>query len=160
MWSAYTYPLRLASSIIFIVWWFGWFSSIRNTAYFVLNKIAMIVLGDESQYNWQSALISIIINMVPIAIFQGVYHKSGTLSLTPLIIGSTATSIITFIKNSLMHKSVNRATNTRSIIMIAVEILVCAMLVLLYHLATLSNVSLSIFLGIDIGIYFSLNLLK
>jgi hypothetical protein len=46
MWSAYTYPLRLASSIIFVVWCMGWVSSIKNTAYFILNKMAMIILGD------------------------------------------------------------------------------------------------------------------
>jgi hypothetical protein len=120
----------------------------------------MIVLGDESQYNWRNSLKSILLNMIPIAIYEGIYCKTGVSSLNPLIIGSAVTSIITFIKNKLVHKCVNRATNTRSIIMIIIDILVFIMLVLLNSLANLSNVSLSIFLGIDIGIYFGFNILK
>lgn len=158
--SPYVYPLRLASSLIFLLWWFGWFSSLKNTIYFILNKIATIILGDESQYNWQVALKSILNNMIPIAIYEGIYNRTGRYSLTPLIIGSTLTSIATFIKNSIYHKAVNRATHTRSIIMILSDLLVCAMLVLLYQLASLENVSLSIFLGIDIGIYFVFGILK
>lgn len=160
LWSPYTYPLRLTNSIIFILWWLGWFSSIKSTIYFILNKIAMIILGDESQYNWQNALKSIITNMIPIAIYEGSYYRTGFYSLNPLIIGATVTSIITFIKNSFVHKRVNRASSTRSIIIIVIDVLVCIMLVLLYHLANLKDVSLSIFLGIDIGVYFGFNILK
>jgi hypothetical protein len=120
----------------------------------------MIVLGDESQYNWQNALKSILTNMIPIAIYEGVYYKTGSYSLMPFIIGSTLTSIITFIKNSFVHKSVNRTSNMRSFIMMVIDALVCIMLVLLYRLATLKDVSLSIFLGIDIGVYFGFNILK
>lgn len=98
--------------------------------------------------------------MIPIAIYEGIYYRNGRSSLSPLIIGSAITSIITFIKNTLVHKSVNRATHTRSIIMVAIDILVFIMLVLLYQLADLQGVSLSIFLGIDIGVYFGFNVLK
>lgn len=73
--------------------------------------------------------------MIPIAIYEGVYYRTGVYSLNPLIIGSAVTSVITFIKNRLVHKSVNRATNIRSIVLIVIDLLICAMLVLLYHLA-------------------------
>lgn len=73
--------------------------------------------------------------MIPIAIYEGVYYRTGVYSLNPLIIGSAVTSVITFIKNKLVHKSVNRATNIRSIVLIVIDLLICAMLVLLYHLA-------------------------
>ena len=98
--------------------------------------------------------------MIPIAIYAGVYYRTGVYSLNPLIIGSTVTSIITFLKNVLVHKSVNRATNIRSVALIVIDVLICAMLVLLYHLANLKDVSLSLFLSIDIGIYFGFNLLR
>jgi hypothetical protein len=98
--------------------------------------------------------------MIPIAIYEGIYYKTGKSSLSPLIIGSAITSIITFIKNVLVQKSVNRATYTRSIIMVVIDILVFIMLVLLYQLADLKAISLSIFLGIDIGVYFGFNILK
>jgi len=98
--------------------------------------------------------------MIPIAIYEGVYYRTGVYSLNPLIVGSVVTSVITFIKNRLVHKSVNRATSIRSIVLIVADLLICAMLVLLYHLASLKEVSLSLFLGIDIGIYFGFNLLK
>lgn len=98
--------------------------------------------------------------MIPIAIYEGVYYKSGTPSISPLIVGSALTSIITFIKNVLVHKSVNRATHTRSIIMVLIDILILIILVLLYKLADLKRASLSLVLGIDIGVYFGFNLLK
>lgn len=44
--SPYVYPLRLANSILFLLWWFGWFSSIKNTIYFIFNSIVTIILGD------------------------------------------------------------------------------------------------------------------
>lgn len=99
-------------------------------------------------------------NIIPIAIYEGVYYRSSKYSLTPLIIGATATSIVAFIKNRMMVRSVNRATSSRSFIAIGSDILVCTMLVLLYHLASLQNMSLSIFLAIDIGIYFGFEVLK
>jgi hypothetical protein len=98
--------------------------------------------------------------MIPIAIYEGIYYKNGKPSLSPLIIGSAITSIITFIKNVLVQKPLNRATHIRSIIMVVIDILVFIMLVLLYQLADLKAVTLSIFLGIDIGVYFGLNVLK
>ncbi len=98
--------------------------------------------------------------MIPIAICQGIYYKTGRSSLNPLIIGSTITSIITFIKNILVQKLVSKATYKRSIIMVSVDILIFIMLVLLYQLVDLKSISLSIFLGIDIGLYFVFNILK
>jgi hypothetical protein len=44
--NEHLYPLRFVSSIIFVTWWFGWISSIKNTSYLILNKVAMIILGD------------------------------------------------------------------------------------------------------------------
>jgi hypothetical protein len=73
--------------------------------------------------------------MIPIAIYEWVYYRTGVYSLNPLIVGSAVTSVVTFIKNRLVHKSVNRATSIRSIVLIVIDLLICAMLVLLYHLA-------------------------
>ena len=82
--------------MIFAVWWLGWISSIKNTAYLLLNKIAMIILGDEHQTSWINAIKSIITNMIPIAIYEGVYYRRESPSMSPLIIGATISSILTF----------------------------------------------------------------
>lgn len=154
------YPLRVVTSLVFLAWWMGWFSSIKNTLFFVLNRIVTIIFGEESQYNWLNAGKCIITNMIPFAIYEGIYYKNGEYSLNPLIVGPTVTSIVTFIKNNLVHNEVNKSERSRSYLMILVEALICIMLVLLHNLGKVSSVNLSIFLAIDIGIYFGFNVLK
>lgn len=117
--NEHLYPLRFACSIIFAIWWLGWISSIKNTVYLMLNKIAMIILGDEHQTSWINALKSIITNMVPIAIYEGIQYKRGSPSLSPFIIGATVTSILTFIKINQSMKDL-RNSNKRCVILIVI----------------------------------------
>lgn len=157
--NEHLYPLRFASSMIFAAWWFGWISSIKNTAYLVLNKIAMIILGDEHQNTWRNAIKSILTNMIPIAIYEGIYSKNGDPSMSPLIIGATVTSVFAFLQ---INQSTNdlKKSNKRCTILILIEFSVCLMLILLYHFANLEKISLSIFIGIDVGLYFGFNIIK
>lgn len=85
----------------------------------MLNKIAMIILGDEHQTSWINALKSIITNMVPIAIYEGIQYKRGSPSLSPFIIGATVTSILTFIKINQSMKDL-RNSNKRCVILIVI----------------------------------------
>jgi len=105
--------------MIFAAWWLGWISSIKNTAYLLLNKIAMIILGDEHQTSWINSIKSIIINMIPIAIYEGVYYRRESPSMSPLIIGATFSSILTFLKINQSMKDV-RNSNKRCIILIII----------------------------------------
>ncbi len=105
--------------MIFAAWWLGWISSIKNTAYLLLNKIAMIILGDEHQTSWINAIKSIITNMIPIAIYEGVYYRRESPSMSPLIIGATISSILTFLKINQSMKDV-RNSNKRCIILIII----------------------------------------
>lgn len=44
--------------------------------------------------------------MIPYAIYEGIYYQTSVYSLNPLIIGSTITAIVTFIKNKLVLKKI------------------------------------------------------
>ena len=79
----------------------------------------MIILGDEHQTSWINAIKSIITNMIPIAIYEGVYYRSESPSMSPLIIGATISSILTFLKINQSMKDV-RNSNKRCIILIII----------------------------------------
>ena len=79
--------------------------------------------------------------------------------MSPLIVGATISSILTFLKINVSMKDLKNS-NKRCVILIAIESIICLMLVLLYHFANLEKISFSIFIGIDIGLYFGFNIIK
>lgn len=107
--NVYLLPLRLINSLIFVTWMFGWVSSINNTLFFIANKIGMLILGNQSQHTFKYSVLGIIYNMIPIAIYELTYHLNSNVSLMPLIIGATVTSIFTFFRYNIFIKSMGTA---------------------------------------------------
>lgn len=99
--NKYLFPLRITNSLIFMTWWFGWISSINTTLFFIVNKIATFILGNQPESSFKSAFIGLINNMIPIAIYMITYARSGQPSLIPLIVGPIATSIVTFLRYNI-----------------------------------------------------------
>lgn len=79
----------------------------------------MIILGDEHQTSWINAIKSIITNMIPIAIYEGIQYQRDSPSMSPLIIGATVSSILTFIKLNQSMKDL-RNSNKRCLILIII----------------------------------------
>jgi hypothetical protein len=67
--NSFLFPLRLINSIIFVLWWFGWLSSLRSTLHFIVNRTGMLIHGNESQHTFKDAVIGLVVNTTPIAIY-------------------------------------------------------------------------------------------
>lgn len=99
-------------------------------------------------------------NLIPVAVHDGIYYKSNVNSLNPLIVAASLTSIITFFRFNHFLKDIGPNSYTRSICLIVLEAVICLMLCLIYSKSDLSSAKLSILLGIDIGLYFFFNVVK
>lgn len=119
----------------------------------------MLILGNESQNTFKDALIGVLVNLVPIGIYEILYKVKDESTLSSMLIGATVTSIFTFIRYSISTKNVSDSY-TRSIVLIILEILICLALVLIYKIANLPSLDLTIFLVIDIVIYVIMVLIK
>ena len=159
--SSSLFPLRTINSLIFVVWWLGWLSSLKTTLYFLLNKINTILLGNEPQPTFRDSLVRTITALISIAAYQINYKRFEEVSLQPMIVGSSLSSILTFIGyNCFLKKLSATLTLARPFILITIEILTLVLLVVLNASAKLEDLKLSLFLGIDLGIYVLLNVFK
>lgn len=52
-----------------MLWWFGWLSSLRSTLHFIVNRTGMLIHGNESQHTFKDAVIGLVVNTTPIAIY-------------------------------------------------------------------------------------------
>lgn len=157
--NPYLFPLRIINSLIFVTWWFGWLSSLGTTLYFILNKMATLILGNQSESSFKGALMGIINNMIPIAIYMIIYSRSGEVTLTPMITGASATSIVTFFRYNLFWNRIS-SNYWRSLILILIQVAVCIMLNILNSKVNLSSVNLTVLLAIDIALYVAFFLVK
>lgn len=104
-------------------------------------------------------IVSVILNMGGIAVFDGVYYNSRAISLTPLIVGATLSSILIFIKNTCVYKSTRNKSYIRSILMVGIEMGICLMLCLVYQLSN-QQINPTTFLAIDLAIYLLFAIVK
>jgi uncharacterized membrane protein YecN with MAPEG domain len=126
---------------LFLTWWMGWLSSLGSTLQLVLNKIGTIVLGNQSEWSLGGALLGVVVNLVPIAIYEIILNRGGQITLTPLIVGASLTSFFTFVHYNFFWDRVS-SSFLRSGFFLMFEALVCALLVALYYRADLSSVTL------------------
>ena len=145
--------------MIFVVWWLGWLSSLRSTLLYICNSIGTIIFGNESHYSFGLSVSGIVLNLIPIMVFDVIYYRQQTLSLNSLIIGATLTSIATYLIYNLFLPKLKQS-NIRSILLIVYEMFVCATLALIYSFGDISSINLSTLLGIDIGLYFFFKIVK
>jgi uncharacterized protein (DUF2062 family) len=116
-WNSYIFPLRIINSLIFVTWWFGWISSLGTTIFFVLNKIATLILGNQPESSAKSTVLGIFNNMIPITIYMIIYTRSGQPTLTPMIAGASVTSIVTFIRYNIFWNRIS-SNYGRSVVLI------------------------------------------
>lgn len=127
-------------------------SSVRSTAFFICNQIGRLVLGNEAAYSFGLAVFGIVLNMLPIIVFDVIWYKNQTNSLNSLIIGSTLTSILAYFQFTLFLPKRTQAYY-KPFIFICLECLFCALLALLHSYVDFSTINVSIFIGTDLGIY-------
>jgi len=122
----------------------------------------MFVLGCDSQINLKHAVVSLFLNMIPIAVHEGIYYQTNVNSLTPLIIGASLTSTLTYFWLTLNSKQMTILINTTGRLCLSLinEIIFCVLLCLVYYFGNMSVMHIPIFLGIDVGLYIMFNLMK
>ena len=157
--NSYLFPLRLINSLIFVTWWFGWISSFKTTMIFIVNKFSVTVLGNQPESEFRYAFIDLIQSMIPIIIYMIINTRNGTSPLNTFIIGSTATSLGSFVRYKCAYTNISSSC-CRTVVSIIIEIIMVIILILLYSRANLASVNLNVLLIIDLIAFIGFNIIK
>ena len=159
--SSHLYVLRVCVSLVWLVWWLGWLGSLQQTLYFLFNSISILVFGNESQTTLGSAIIGSVVGLVPIAVYNITFQRKDEVILQSLIIGSTVSSIFTFIRYNRTYPDLTpNVTYTKAVVLIIVEVVICILLVVLDSVELFGRGSLTPLLAIDFVLFLTFAVLK